>query len=193
MSDLSVEKLKSIFRQNLKTQRAQVTLETAKEAGENLWGQLKEEVLFQKAKRIAAFTSTGTEISTYPLLEGILKSGKELYLPKTEKNQPLIHFHAVTDLNTLVMGSFDIKEPAGGPIIQPSKIDLLLVPGLAFDNRGHRLGYGKGYYDRFIKILDPKCYKLGIAYYFQIINKIPDAEHDIPVNAVLTDKFIMLC
>lgn len=194
MTDLSVDKLKSVYRQNLKSQRDKVTPEVAQQAAESIWDQLKEQTYYHKAKRIAAFNSVGSEISMSKILEGILASGKELYLPRSEKGQTLIQFLHVTDLKTLVRGPFDILEPpVGGLALAPNKIDLILVPGLAFDNRGHRLGYGQGHYDRFLKVIDPNCFTLGVAYSFQIIEKMPNADHDTPVNAVLTDKFIMLC
>jgi 5-formyltetrahydrofolate cyclo-ligase len=193
MTDNSLEKLKTIFRRNLKEQREQVSPQAAQEASESLWVQLKEQTYFQKAKRIAAFASTGTEINTFPLLEGILKSNKELYLPKIDPAQVLIEFHAVKDLKKLVPGTYNILEPPGGALLPPEQIDLILVPGLAFDSRGHRLGYGQGYYDRFLTMLHRRCFALGVAYAFQIIDKTPNAEHDIPVNAVLTEKYILLC
>ena len=189
----TIEKLKSVFRHNLKDQRDLVTPEVARRASESLWTQLKEESFFQKAKHIAAFTSTGSEINTLPLLGHILSSNKKLYLPKTEKTHTLMHFHAVTDLRDLILGSYNILEPPPGIAIPPEQIDLMLVPGLAFDNHGYRLGYGQGYYDRYLKFIRTGCFTLGVAYSFQIIDKIPNADHDIPVNAVLTEKYILLC
>ncbi len=189
----TIEKLKSVFRENVKKQRAQVTPDEAEEASNSLWIQLKEEAFFKKSRRIAAFCSTGTEIDTMPLLAKILSSGKELYLPKTDPDQIAMEFHSVTDLKTLVPGSFKILEPAAGKILSPKKIDLILVPGLAFDNRGHRLGYGQGYYDRYLKLIGSGCVILGVAYSFQIIDKTPITDRDIPVNAVLTEKYILLC
>ncbi len=194
MTDLSVDKLKSIFRQNLKSQREKVPTEEAQAAAESLWNQLKEQTFFHNAKRVAAFCSFKAEISTMKVLEGILASGKELYLPRVEKGQTLIQFYPVTDLKKLAPGQYEILEPpAVGVALAPSKIDLILVPGLGFDNRGHRLGYGQGHYDRFLKVIDPHCFTLGISYAFQLIDKVPNADHDSPVNAVLTEKFIMLC
>jgi 5-formyltetrahydrofolate cyclo-ligase len=190
----TIEKLKSVFRNNIKDQRALVTPEAAEEASHSIWNQLKEETYFKKAKRIAAFTSVGSEINTRRILEGILNTPeKELYLPKTDKGQTLVQFIHVKDLNSLVPGPFDILEPPAGTALRPDQIDLILVPGLAFDSRGHRLGYGQGYYDRYLTLLRPGCFTLGVAYAFQIIDKMPNADHDIPVNAVLTDKYILLC
>ncbi|HTA76460.1 MAG TPA: 5-formyltetrahydrofolate cyclo-ligase [bacterium] len=189
----TIEKIKSVYRQNMKDQKALVTPEAAEIAAHSIWNQLKEESFFKKAKRIAAFCSVGNEISTKLILEGVLSSGKELYLPKTDKGQTLVQFIGVKDLTKLVTGPFEILEPSAGTALPPDQIDLILVPGLAFDARGHRLGYGQGYYDRYLPLLRPGCFTLGIAYSFQIIDKMPNAEHDIPVNAVLTDKYILLC
>jgi 5-formyltetrahydrofolate cyclo-ligase len=189
----TIEKLKSVFRENVKTQRAQVSPTAAQEAAISLWTQLQEESFFQEARRIAAFCSVGTEISTMPMLEGILKSGKKLYLPKTDSTKTLLEFHPVQDLKTLIPGPFKIPEPPEGTVLEPEEIDLILVPGLAFDNRGHRLGYGQGFYDRYLNLLNPGCFTLGVAYSFQIIDKTPNIEHDIPVNAVLTEKYLLLC
>jgi 5-formyltetrahydrofolate cyclo-ligase len=104
-----------------------------------------------------------------------------------------MEFHSITNLKKLIPGPFDILEPPDGKTIAPKHIDLILVPGLAFDNRGNRLGYGHGYYDRYLKLIDPKCFILGVAYSFQIIDKTPKTNHDIPVHAVLTEKYILLC
>jgi 5-formyltetrahydrofolate cyclo-ligase len=193
MTDTSIEKLKSVFRKNLKDQREQVSPQAAQEASQSVWVQLKEESFYKKSKRIAAFVSSGTEINTRPLLEGILGAGKELYLPRVDMAQTLIHFHAITNLNNLTPGPYNIPEPKEGVVIAPEQLDLILIPGLAFDSRGHRLGYGKGYYDRFLPLLRLGCFKLGVAYACQIIDKTPNHDHDIPVNAVLTEKYILLC
>lgn len=189
----TILKLKSVFRENVKKQRAKVTPQEAQEASLSLWLQLKEDVIFQKAERIAAFCSAGTEIDVTPLLSGILKSGKELYLPKTDQTKTVMEFHSISNLKKLIPGPLDILEPPDGKTIAPKHIDLILVPGLAFDNRGNRLGYGHGYYDRYLKLVDPKCFILGVAYSFQIIDKTPKTNHDIPVHAVLTEKYILLC
>lgn len=189
----TIETLKSLFRENVKIQRAEVSPKAALEAAISLWTQLKQESFFKKAKRVAAFCSIGTEIDTMPLLEGILKSGKKLYLPKTDKAKTLLEFHPVHDLKTLTPGRFDVLEPPEGTVLPPEEIDLILVPGLTFDNRGYRLGYGQGFYDRFLKLINPGCFTLGVAYSFQIIDKTPNIEHDIPVNAVLTEKYLLLC
>ena len=91
------------------------------------------------------------------------------------------------------MNRIHILEPKLDMIVPPDHIDLILVPGLGFDSRGHRIGYGRGYYDRFLSQVKPDCFKLGVAYACQIIDRTPNHEHDMPVNAVLTEKYIMLC
>ena len=73
----------------------------------------------------------------------------------------------------------------------PDKLDLVIVPGIAFDKKGHRIGYGYGYYDRFLKTIKKKAVKIGLAFDFQLIESIPEEEHDVPMNIVVTDKEIL--
>lgn len=80
---------------------------------------------------------------------------------------------------------FGIWEPVG-PATDPGVIDLALVPGLAFTRAGHRLGRGKGYYDRFLAQLRPGCFKCGIGYDFQLVDELPTEPHDVPLDAVVT-------
>jgi 5-formyltetrahydrofolate cyclo-ligase len=183
---------KELLRQNFKTLRAQVPQLAAMAASLALWSQLKLQPQFNNARRIAAFAPTKTEINITPVLEGILNLNKELYLPKTDEAQKMIQFHAIKNLKELVPGPFSILEPPFTAVLEPNQIDLILVPGLAFDRRGHRLGYGHGYYDRLLNLISPKCFSIGIGYSFQIVEKIPDAQHDIPLKALLTEKSFFL-
>src|SRR3989338_3616519 len=75
----------------------------------------------------------------------------------------------------------------------PDKLDIVIVPGIAFDKNGHRIGYGYGYYDRFLKTIRKETLKIGLAYDFQLIEKIPEERHDVPVDIILTEKEIAIC
>ena len=97
---------------------------------------------------------------------------------------------AVSALALLRPGSYVIPEPpeAACPEINPSHIDLVLVPGVAYDRRGYRLGYGAGYYDRFLRLLRPDALKVGLAYSFQVLDVLPAEAHDVPVDLVATEE-----
>jgi len=70
---------------------------------------------------------------------------------------------------------------------------LVIVPGIAFDKKGYRIGYGHGYYDRFLKILKKDVKKIGLAFEIQVVDEIPEEEHDVPVDIVVTEKRVLKC
>jgi|SRR5581483_1172569 len=179
---------KDPLREKLKKLRAQVDPGLAESASQGVWNILKSLPEFHKAKGIGAFASIPTEINTYPLLEGSLDSGKKLYLPKVVKDKTHFDFYPVRDFKSLVKGSFGILEPTGLKPANWDEIDLVLIPGLAFDLTGNRLGFGKGYYDRVLPLLKKTALTIGLGYSFQIVEKIPAEPHDIPLKAVLSEK-----
>ncbi len=126
------------------------------------------------------------EVNLLPLLNELQKLGKIVLLPKVEKNDivPIV----VKDLESLKRGSFGILEPEGEEFPK-EKIDVVFVPAVGFDKSGHRIGYGKGYYDRFLK--ETKGIKVGVAYDFQIVDRIPFEEHDVPVDLIVTPTQII--
>ena len=86
-------------------------------------------------------------------------------------------------------GAFHILEPANGICCNPGKIELIVVPAIAFDRKGNRIGRGKGYYDRLLK--KASCPKIGVGYHFQLFDEIPAEPHDVPMNAIVTDTDIL--
>jgi 5-formyltetrahydrofolate cyclo-ligase len=81
-----------------------------------------------------------------------------------------------------------VAEPAGtAPQINPAEVDVILVPGLAFDERGHRIGYGRAFYDRLLPSM-PQAFRVGLAYDFQLVMELPNDPHDIPMHCVISDK-----
>jgi 5-formyltetrahydrofolate cyclo-ligase len=161
------------------------------QAAEALAGRLAEWHSFRKAATVACFASNLEEIDTDPLLRRILAEGKTLLLPyiRGEGAEASMAFAPVKDLDAeLAEGAIGIREPVpearGGEAPEP---DLILVPGLAFDLRGGRLGKGKGFYDRYLA--GARGLKAGVAYDVQIAEKnLPLDAHDQPMDAVITDK-----
>jgi 5-formyltetrahydrofolate cyclo-ligase len=137
---------------------------------------------FQKAKTVMLYYPHRGEVDLTPLFEEVLKKEKKLLLPKVvgEEIFPI----EVEDLSLLSKGKFNIVEPIGGKIYQPQKVDFVAVPGLAFDLSGCRLGFGGGYYDRFLPRV--KGAKVGIAYDFQIFDRLPCEKHDVKLNQIVT-------
>lgn len=145
--------------------------------------------LWKDAEVVALFVSLPEEISTQNLLESALREGKKLYLPRINSlEKGLMDFCSCSSLRELERGKFGLLEPQGqaNAIFQP---DLLIVPGLAFDRSGARLGYGGGYYDRYLgkrPQLRERC--LGLAHTFQILDHLYSEKHDCKMAFLCTEE-----
>ncbi len=147
---------------------------------------------YRRARAVMAFASFTDEIITMPLLKQVLDSGRELILPVTVRSRPDLELRRVGELAGLVPGRWGIPEPGPGcPAVGPSQVELVIVPGIAFDERGHRTGYGGGYYDRLLRALrrgtgrpPPAC---GFGYEVQVWKQVPAGPDDEPLDALVTD------
>lgn len=141
---------------------------------------------FQSATIVGAYFATGSEVSTDLLISEAKRLGKIIALTRTEGD--MINFYEMSSTTELTAGRFGIMEP---PQTHPARrIDLLVVPGIAFDKKGYRLGYGKGYYDRYLAEKKPKL-TIGLAYNFQLLENLPHNAHDKKVDAVATEDEIL--
>jgi 5-formyltetrahydrofolate cyclo-ligase len=143
---------------------------------------------WKKAKNILVYVAHKSEVQTKNLIEKYLKK-KNIIVPKTHLRFHSLSLHHIKSLDDLFVGRYKLLEP--GPhtkMIDPRDIDLAIVPGMVFDLKGHRIGYGKGYYDQLNKFLT--CKKIGLAYNFQIIDNIPAEKHDQPIDILITEKEI---
>lgn len=113
---------------------------------------------------------------------------KQFILPKVQGRQ--LKLYKVSNLEHVEPGKFGILEPKIHlPQVDPSEADLILVPGVVFSENGHRIGFGKGFYDRLLKKV--KCLKVGIAYEFQIVKNIPGEKHDVPMEKIITEARVI--
>jgi len=139
---------------------------------------------YQEAKVIATYLSFPHEFQTQELIEQALKDGKKVLIPKTYPKGRMDF--VVYNPQQLVKTSFGLLEPQGDlEVVEPSQIDLIHVPGLAFTTEGYRIGYGGGYYDRYLKHFPG--HTLSTVYPCQIRDFSPE-NHDIPVEEVLIDE-----
>ena len=139
---------------------------------------------YQEAKVIATYLSFPHEFQTQRLIEQALKDGKKVLIPKTYPKGRMDF--VVYDPQQLVKTAFGLLEPQGDlEVVDASQIDLIHVPGLAFTTEGYRIGYGGGYYDRYLKHLSGHTF--STIYPCQIQDFIPES-HDIPVQEVLIDE-----
>ena len=135
---------------------------------------------------------TEKEIDVAEFNQFVLDSGKRLYLPRCVKGTPEMNFHLVSGMDELSRGSFSINEPsADAPIWneQSGVSCAVIIPAMSYDRRGYRLGYGKGYYDRYLS--DKGAVKIGICYTDFIAEHIPNGRFDLAVDIIVTEKGII--
>lgn len=143
---------------------------------------LETEPHFAKAKTVMLYCSLPDEVDTMPLLRNII--GKTILLPKVTSDTTM-EIRLYESEKDLAEGAFHIMEPQGPLFTDYGKIDVAVVPGMAFDEKGNRLGRGKGYYDRFLSQLPPYIYKIGVCFDFQKFDKIPSEATDVTMDLIL--------
>ncbi len=151
---------------------------------------------FKKSKNILFYVSFNNEVGTINAIKELLNTKeKNIIIPFVEKNNLVLQLSELKDFNDLEPKTFGILEPKKNKIkkIDADKIDLAIVPGIVFDKKGHRIGYGYGYYDRFLKTLNESAKKICFAFECQLIDNIPEEKHDIPVDVVITEKKVVIC
>ncbi|MDV0447487.1 5-formyltetrahydrofolate cyclo-ligase [Methanosarcinaceae archaeon Ag5] len=145
--------------------------------------------LFQKAEIVFAYADVKNEVHTMPFLQDCFERNKPVALPKTVGNELI--FYKISDLDSLKKGNFGILEPDTSdpelvPVL-PDKKTLFVVPGIGFDRLGNRLGYGVGYFDKYLS-KNGYMHAVGICFEDQLVDKIPTEDTDIRMDSVLTEK-----
>jgi 5-formyltetrahydrofolate cyclo-ligase len=136
---------------------------------------------FQQAKVVGAYFAFGSEVTTELIIEQAKTLVKKIALPRVEEDK--ITFYELSSIKSLIRGRFGIMEPP--PSVPISEIDILVVPGIAFDKTGNRLGYGKGYYDRLMS--GKQTFSIGLAYSFQLLENLPYDRYDKRLDAIASE------
>ena len=180
-----IENEKRKLRKEYKSIRSR--LENKKEKSNEIFNKIIKTEEFKNAKIIAMYKSINSEVDTKEIIKYSLNIGKTICLPKVEENE--LKFYKINSIcEKLEKSKFGIEEPKVEKenLIDNNLIDLVIVPGICFDTEKNRLGFGKGYYDRFLKQKDFKT--IGICFDEQIAVKIPTDEYDVKVKQIITDK-----
>lgn len=173
--------LKKELRQHIREIKRQFSQQQLEELSLPIIARLKSRL--SNAKTILAYYSLPDEVDTRQLLDNLVAEGKTVLLPKVidDENMEIRRYTGRQDLEE---GILHLMEPIGEPFTVYEDIDIVVVPGLAFDAAGHRLGRGRGYYDRFFHRKNhPFC--VGICFDFQKVAEVPVDEYDIPVDEVI--------
>jgi 5-formyltetrahydrofolate cyclo-ligase len=138
------------------------------------------------AATVMAFWSFGSEVETPPLIDELVARGARVALPRIVGVE--IEARAFRPGEPLSDTAFGAREPAAGPLVRPRQLDVVLVPGLVFDRLGFRLGYGAGFYDRFLASTRVDAARIGLCFALQVVPRVPAGPSDLPVDLVVTER-----
>jgi 5-formyltetrahydrofolate cyclo-ligase len=186
LTDSSIQTAKMAIRSQIRVELKKMTPEERSTASAEIRRRLESQEVWRNAKTILFYAPLPEEVDVWPLLVDALVSGRTVLLPRfVGEDNGYVICHVEDVERDMRSGKFGVREPleicARNSL---NHLDLILAPGIAFDLNGHRLGRGKGYYDRLLAMLTgPKC---GAAFDQQIVSQIPVEPHDIRLNCILT-------
>ena len=178
----TTQQQKKQLRKTIRQKKKMVGTEEAKAKSQLVFAKVEATDKFLEAKVVLAFWSLPDEISTHNFVVK-WSTSKKVVLPVVVENNLELRIFTGTEMLVQSDG-FGIMEPTTGQLVNPSDIDFAIIPGVAFDKKGNRLGRGKGFYDRLLPQLG-KITTVGVGYEFQLVESVPVAEFDLPVDMVI--------
>lgn len=189
-----VTNLKDRLRKDILKERNNMEIENAYKYSNIIIEKIKDFPEFIKCKNIMLYLSFNKEVDTYPLAQWCLNNGKNVIVPYCiHASKEIIPFKIDNLTSDLSKSAFGIMEPKHD-LLEKTKIDeidLIIVPGVVFDEDCNRVGFGAGYYDRFLPNRRKNTTTIGIAYDYQVINKIPVDIYDVSLDFIITEKRII--
>ncbi|WP_291633618.1 5-formyltetrahydrofolate cyclo-ligase [Clostridium sp.] len=186
--------LKDDLRKNMLKQRKNMKIETVNDFSNKIIETITELPQFIKCKNIMLYLSFNNEVDTYPLVTWCLDNGKTVIVPYCIQSQRKIVPFKINNLtNDITKSTFGVMEPRHDLLKQANieDIDLIIVPGVVFDLHCNRIGFGAGYYDRFLPKKSKFTPTIGIAYDYQILDSVPTGVYDVPLDFIITEKRII--
>jgi 5-formyltetrahydrofolate cyclo-ligase len=182
-----VQHLKAALRKEMLQKRDSLQAHEAEARRIAIEGRLLSHPRFKEAKVVAFYVTKGSEVDTRPMILEAVRLKKEVLIPVTDGQH--ITFFKFHSFKEMVVGKFGIPEPKVRDPENRLSPDLVIVPGVAFGLCMHRLGYGKGYYDRYLA--KSSAYRIGICYDFQVAERLPSHEDDERMDEIITEKRII--
>ncbi|MHB1419512.1 MAG: 5-formyltetrahydrofolate cyclo-ligase [Bacillota bacterium] len=188
--------MKRKIRQQIIRLRMEMSLEEVKTKSQAIMDRLLGEEIYRKARMMMVYVDFRHEVETGGIIQNALEGGKTVAVPVCEPRETRLVPSKVMDYpGDLAPGTWGILEPKPDKLhpVEPVELDLVLVPGVAFDVKGNRLGYGGGYYDRFLTRLRPEAMAVALAFEEQILLEVYPEAYDQRVHAIITDQRTIIC
>lgn len=183
--------MKEELRQDTKQELSIHSLEKRSQELAEIYKRMFQLAEWESSETIAVTIAVGIELDTMPLIKQAWKQGKKVAVPRCSPRKKQLDFYYLENVDQLEDSFYGLKEP--DPLkcefVDMNTIDLMIVPGLVFDTRGYRIGHGGGYYDRLLA--NHVFHTVSLCFDFQLKEKIPKEEHDIPVNIIVTPSKVI--
>jgi len=177
---------KTALRKHLLKKRDSTSYDLMEIHSKKIFSKLIKTKLISEAKSIGCYFSIGSEVQTIPIITHFLNEKKTVSLPKISGKE--MTFRKIEGLEKLEKGEFDISEPRDNAVIEENH-DIILVPSIGLDVDGNRIGYGQGFYDKFLK--NSNSIKIALAFSKQIVKNIPTTEIDVKMDWIITEKDVI--
>ena len=182
--------IKDELRVKMREMRRDLSADEVKEKSAAIARSLLNISAVKDAETVCVYISAFKEPDTRGIIDALLSAGKRVAVPVTDEENVTLSLSYIDKASELVRGAYGIYEPA---VIRPASetdMDVIVTPGLAFDKRGNRMGFGKGYYDRLFEKTD--ALRIALCYDFQLFDEIPAEPHDAPMDIIVTEKRVLV-
>lgn len=192
---MGVNEQKTKLRQAGLQFRHSLTEEIIQRHSDQIWSHLLEFSLYCQANTVMFYVALPGEVDTKPMIEQSLRMGKRIIVPVTDRSAKALLPCEIFGLDELVEGVSDVLEPPESlrRVVLPEEIDLIVVPGVAFDRKGGRVGFGAGYYDRFLSHPQVRASTVALSFEGQIMDEVPRDDHDVSVEWLITEQGVFQC
>ncbi len=187
----SLARRKAALRARMREMRVAISPEERAASAERVMARLFDVPTVRMARTILSFSSFGSEVPTEEIVRRLHEEGRRVLLPFVEGHEMEAAEAPAGD--SLVATDYGPMEPTERVAVHPSEVDVVLVPALAFDRLGYRVGYGGGHYDRYLARLGPRAVRVGVAFHAQVVTAVPHGVEDEPVDLVVTDAETVDC
>jgi 5-formyltetrahydrofolate cyclo-ligase len=175
---------KKALRREILAKRSSMTADTVLEKSQRICENVISSKFYKNCKKLCLYMPIRNEVDVRLLLEPARTDGKSVYLPKVLPEN-YMEFYSYNESTALISGAYDILEPDSTEILEPDEDTLIIMPGAVFSKDNKRIGYGGGYYDRYLA-KHPECKTMAVAYDFQVLEQIPYEEHDVCPDVVMS-------
>jgi len=187
--DGEIMNVKGKLRKQFIEQRLRLSQEEVEQKSKQIMSTLFATESFKQAKVVMFYVDMRNEVVTKKAIIDAFAEGKRVVVPRVKKGYGLLAIE-IKSLDELEPSTFGVLEPQEKEEISIDEIDVVVVPGVAFDKRGYRIGYGGGYYDNFLPKLKAEAKKIAVAFEMQLIDHIPAEAHDVKVDMIITERGI---